>query len=370
MFRLELDVQDLAAMCFTISPLHEVTSSLWPAYGPTAWTPVPLRPWARRLAGEPSIDHELLSALVSPRGWIPDFAAPPPATPCPSIGHQLAQVRATPPDRVAADFVAAYGRAPLPARLRDLKRDPAVVRDQVADALAQYWRVVIEPRWPRLRTLLEADLLHRGQQLAQAGPGAAFGRLDRRIRWSEDGVLTVNIIHQWRRELPVAGRGLRLVPSLFASFPNLPIELADPPVLGYPARGMALPWEQAPAPPPAATRALLGPPRARLLALLDQPASTTELAHRLGVTPSAVSQHLRVLAAAGLVSRARAGRVVLYQRTETGARLAQPTTGRPEAGQPDTGQPEADPSEPGTPQPDGSTTGSASLTATSVPRNR
>ena len=39
------------------------------------------------------------------------------------------------------------------------------------------------------------------------------------------------------------------------------------------------------------------------------------------MTPSAVSQHLRVLAAAGLVTRARAGRAVLYQRTETGAQL-------------------------------------------------
>ena len=39
------------------------------------------------------------------------------------------------------------------------------------------------------------------------------------------------------------------------------------------------------------------------------------------MTPSAISQHLRVLAAAGLVTRARAGRAVLYQRTETGAQL-------------------------------------------------
>jgi DNA-binding MarR family transcriptional regulator len=61
-----------------------------------------------------------------------------------------------------------------------------------------------------------------------------------------------------------------------------------------------------------------------LLALLGEPASTTGLASRLGVTPSAVSQHLQVLAAAGLVTRTRAGRAVLYQRTETGARLTGP----------------------------------------------
>lgn len=81
-------------------------------------------------------------------------------------------------------------------------------------------------------------------------------------------------------------------------------------------------WQVSPPSSPAAARALLGRPRARLLALLDEPASTTELAVRLGVTPSAVSQHLRVLAAAGLVSRTRAGRVVLCRQTDTGAQLA------------------------------------------------
>ncbi|GAB2886825.1 hypothetical protein GCM10027074_64120 [Streptomyces deserti] len=47
-----------------------------------------------------------------------------------------------------------------------------------------------------------------------------------------------------------------------------------------------------------------------------------ELARRLGVTPSAVSQHLRVLHAAGLVTRTRDGRHVLYRRSPLGDQLA------------------------------------------------
>jgi DNA-binding transcriptional ArsR family regulator len=39
------------------------------------------------------------------------------------------------------------------------------------------------------------------------------------------------------------------------------------------------------------------------------------------VTPSAVSQHLGVLHAAGLVTRTRAGRHVLYEATATGRAL-------------------------------------------------
>lgn len=93
-------------------------------------------------------------------------------------------------------------------------------------------------------------------------------------------------------------------------------------MLGYPARGSALLKSGPQAPPPAAVVALIGKPRAHLLAMLAEPVSTTELAHRLGVTPSAVSQHLQVLAATGLVSRAMAGRVVLYRRSDAGDRLA------------------------------------------------
>ncbi|MEU6180106.1 ArsR/SmtB family transcription factor [Streptomyces coeruleorubidus] len=47
-----------------------------------------------------------------------------------------------------------------------------------------------------------------------------------------------------------------------------------------------------------------------------------ELARRLGVTPSAVSQQLRVLHATGLVTRARDGRRVLYRRSPLGEQLA------------------------------------------------
>jgi DNA-binding transcriptional ArsR family regulator len=66
---------------------------------------------------------------------------------------------------------------------------------------------------------------------------------------------------------------------------------------------------------------LLGRSRAALLARLDLPQSTTWLAAHLGLTPSAVSQHLTVLRRAGLVTAHRTGRWVLYRRTTPGTRL-------------------------------------------------
>lgn len=80
-------------------------------------------------------------------------------------------------------------------------------------------------------------------------------------------------------------------------------------------------WAGPPAADASALASLLGPPRTGLLRLLGEPLPTVEIARRLRVTPSAVSQHLRVLHATGLVSRTRDGRHVLYRRSPLGDHL-------------------------------------------------
>jgi DNA-binding transcriptional ArsR family regulator len=67
---------------------------------------------------------------------------------------------------------------------------------------------------------------------------------------------------------------------------------------------------------------LIGPNRARVLRLLGEPRSTTQLAALTGLPPGAVSSHLRVLLEAGAVLRRRTGREVLYWRTSLGHALA------------------------------------------------
>ena len=73
--------------------------------------------------------------------------------------------------------------------------------------------------------------------------------------------------------------------------------------------------------PSSTLASLIGAPRAQLLEMLAEPLPTVEIARRLRVTPSAVSQHLKVLHAAGLVTRARDGRQVLYRRSPLGDQL-------------------------------------------------
>jgi DNA-binding transcriptional ArsR family regulator len=90
----------------------------------------------------------------------------------------------------------------------------------------------------------------------------------------------------------------------------------------YPARGAGTVWQaDAGSGGLGAVEALLGAPRARLLGALRSPATTSALARRFGVTPSAVSQHLAVLHRGGLIDRQRSGRTVLYQASELGVSL-------------------------------------------------
>ena len=77
---------------------------------------------------------------------------------------------------------------------------------------------------------------------------------------------------------------------------------------------------------------LIGPNRARVLRLLDEPRSTTHLAALTGLPLGAVSHHLRVLLEAGAVLRRRAGREVLYWRTSLGHALRRRFEGVAELG--------------------------------------
>ena len=93
------------------------------------------------------------------------------------------------------------------------------------------------------------------------------------------------------------------------------------PTLTYPARGVGSLWTQGERSTPEAVAAVIGRSRALLLAELEIPASTTELAVRTGLAPGSVSEHLTTLRAAGLVTAHRAGRFVLYTRTSVAESL-------------------------------------------------
>jgi DNA-binding transcriptional ArsR family regulator len=73
--------------------------------------------------------------------------------------------------------------------------------------------------------------------------------------------------------------------------------------------------------PTAALEALLGPQRAAIVRMLEEPCHAGAIAGRLQLTPSGVTHHLKALEAAGLVLRERDAQRVLVRRTARGALL-------------------------------------------------
>lgn len=195
--------------------------------------------------------------------------------------------------------------------------------------MREYWKRTHAEHWPRLRSLLEHDVLYRSRQIADGGTARLFCDLDPSVSWSE-GVLRIECGEsEFESDLNLDERGLLLVPSVFV-WPKVTMLTLEPwqPTLAYPARGIGMLWspEDASAPPDALER-LLGRTRATLLTALDSPRSTTELAGELGLTPGGVSQHLGVLRDAGLVCGRRVARSVLYLRSAEGDSLVEASGG-------------------------------------------
>ncbi|MFF4349610.1 ArsR family transcriptional regulator [Streptomyces sp. NPDC001530] len=324
MIEFRFGVGDLATTSFAYSPLQEAVFSLRSWADPQRF-PYQL-PWLRRL--RPAYerqDTEILGALLTVSSWIPDFLTPRPTRARPAFAAEMRALRDTPVERLAVDFAEAFAHEPaVPEVIVRGLADPPVLLERIVESLDRYWHECLAPDWwPRAQSILEADLTHHAKVLAEQGAAVLFPSLDHRLTWTGDGL---RLIHptdpNWpESDIRVAGRGMVLTPTMFARGAATWVDHRLPPVLSYPARGRATVSET---PPPVTDRALvrlLGRARARLLLLLAEPASTTELAHRLDVTPGAVSQHLAVLYDAGLLSRTRSGRIVRYARTPLGDQL-------------------------------------------------
>jgi DNA-binding transcriptional ArsR family regulator len=317
MVRFVFGAEDVARVRFAFSPNWELVSSLRALRRPSAHAlHLPWVQEARRaLQG---FDMALLEALAPPEGYVPDFFGPPPDTPLPDFKDGLAAIRRVPAAQVRHEIGLLYGRH-APAVLRPLLDQPRRGLRALTDALAGYWERTLAHHWPRIRALLEGEVLHRARQLTLGGAELLFADVHEDVAWN-GSELEVGI--RYDAVIPLQGRGLLMLPSVFY-WPRVAV-VTDPawqPSLTYPPRGVATLWDPAEATGPEGLSALLGATRAALLAQLETPRSTTELARRLGITPGAVSQHLGKLRGAGVVASSRQGREVLYALSPTGEAL-------------------------------------------------
>jgi DNA-binding transcriptional ArsR family regulator len=334
----QVSADTLAGGRFVVSPLAEVTGSLITLVRGTAphaqgraWLDAHRPAYLALLAADP-VTAALVTAGVGPR-WIASlFTMPPlgfpagpsgfPGAPEETFTAELARIRELPPDLALAELSVDMGSA-VPAFLRrpDLP-------ERAADLLRWIWTEAVLPYWPHRRRVLEADIVARTVRLAQGGWAAALADMRPGMRWLGEGRLQVNARDYPPRE--ISGSQLFFVPVTqghgwvswdepyrYAVMYPCSGVLAGPPDPGPPAR--AAPGHDARVPP--ALGALIGPARAGILIRLDTPKSTTQLVALTGQPLGSVGRHLKVLHEAGLASRRRAGRSVLYYRTPLGDSL-------------------------------------------------
>ena len=326
---------DLAATGFAISPLSETVRAV--QLLAKRETPAVNAPWVRwarnELGWRPLRLPRLWPLIVNGLPTHPEFQAPALEVRMPELGAELARLCAPPAAAVRASLHRVWEGHPWPESARELAARPRESLAEIAAEIGECYDRLIAPHWERIRPVLEADIAYRASLLAGGGARSLFSDLHPDLHWS-GGTLTLTDADQGPSpfKITLGPDGVVLMPSIF-NWPQVSPSRATSTqtIMLYPARGAATVWEGSAwagsawagegAGREEAAEALLGAPRVRLLTALRCPATTTALARRLGVTPSAVSQHLAVLHRGGLVDKRRSGRAVLYRTTALGLAL-------------------------------------------------
>ncbi|MFB9838432.1 ArsR/SmtB family transcription factor [Actinoallomurus acaciae] len=312
----QVNADTLAGSRFVISALDETIASLVALQrataahpGERAWLDAHLPAYRERLRGDRITALLVRAGLMG--GWNADFLTPaPPGEGSPSFADAVIRIRETPPDTARAHLMVSLNGS-LPSVL-----DRSDLPTRAADLLEWVWTEAVRPYWPRRRRLLEADILARTRQLSEGGWAAALNDMRPGMRWLGDGRLRINMYDYPPKS--ISGARLLFVPVTpgrgWVSWEE-PHRYA----VVYPCAGVLANGDGSGA--PQALGRLLGPARAGVLTLLASPKSTTQLVALTGQGLGSVGRHLKILLDAGLVTRRRTGRSVLYYRTPAGDAL-------------------------------------------------
>lgn len=260
-----------------------------------------------RLADDP-VGRAFLKGALLPR-WLANFLCPPPRDDERTFDDEMHRIRTASSAVLRADLAG-----------DDPALDVPDLSDRIADVLDWVWTEAVEPDWQRREQAFEADIIARTRRLSTSGWASALDDMRPGMRWLAKGRLQINAYDYPPHDLtdgqllfiPTTGaRGWvgRRRPHLYS--------------IVYPCAGLLA--EGRPTAPDALHR-LIGPARATLLNLLDNPMSTTQLVSVTGFALGSVGNHLKVLLDAQMVRRRRAGRSVLYYRTPDGDRLIRAVT--------------------------------------------
>lgn len=321
--RIDLGVAELAATRFAISPLSETVSALQQLTGrPRQVSNLPWLRWAADELAVAPLDLRLTWPLIATgRASWPEFLVPAPVGIESTIFDDLEALQRTSAGQVRASIRRVFGESPQDSVASVAARPITGLRAIVAELRAAHDRL-IAAHWPRIRAVLDADISYRAKQLVAGGVEKLFADLHSDLHWSDGRLILRRPRGQSEHRVSLGPGGLVLIPVVLGP-PEVLIKksTSTQTTVRYPARGIGSLWTAGKQPPAAGTVRLLGRVRTELLETLRSPATTGDLARTFGVTPSAVSQHLRVLRESGLIARERSGRNVRYVITALGVRL-------------------------------------------------
>ncbi|MBE2315786.1 winged helix-turn-helix transcriptional regulator [Solirubrobacter sp. CPCC 204708] len=240
-----------------------------------------------------------------------------------SMTDQLEAVIAVDPDVFTAGVEAAERAGHPVGPWRAAAADPGRWLRAYAVAVRRAW-TALEPMWVQAAGRLDREVERVSVALARGAGGALIAERFPQSAVEAEAVLLPS--HSGAPGDVRAGPALVLQPLLA---PDTAAGWTDDYGSVCLAVRYPVPAPGVDVPPPASLEALLGPPRARILAHLDRPASAGELARLLRGVPSMASHHVRALERAGLVNRVREGRAVIVRRTARGTELVALYTASP-----------------------------------------
>jgi DNA-binding transcriptional ArsR family regulator len=187
-------------------------------------------------------------------------------------------------------------------------------------ALRDHHQSVVALHWDEFEAQFEADRAKRSRAWLDGGCDGLLNSYRPLMRW-EYPILEMDFDAE--QNLHLQGRGLLLVPSYVNG--RTPGTLFDPAlgtVLIYPMEREVRRAEQGGTDGTAESlAALIGVTRAWVLGAIDEGCTTSELARRVGVHASSISQHTTVLREARLIRTSRIGKAVMHTLTPLGASL-------------------------------------------------
>ena len=134
--------------------------------------------WLATIGIATDVDLGLLTAVIRPQGYLPDFLGPLPPGRHVGFEEGLAQVAATPAEIVRDELAHLAGHAVAQqgegrdqrvALMQRLVADPDRALGRIVAELERYWELAVEPHWPRIHALLQADLAYRLDELGAGG---------------------------------------------------------------------------------------------------------------------------------------------------------------------------------------------------------